>query len=127
MVICLGAGFFWACCFAVLWALLSWGCLVCLLAWLVTLGAFGPPSFEEGFQVQLLWQTLVASLATVLSVWHDVGSQYVDTLFLGAAAVPSSLLEFQVSVWAMLVGMPAVVGGVGCLLYRVGSLWYLMM
>ena len=57
-----------------------------------------------------------------------MGGRRVDALlFLGAAVVPSSLLEFQVSVWAMLVVWLVVVGVVGCLWDQLGFRWYLVM
>ena len=45
----------------------------------------------------------VASFTTFLSVVHDAGGCLAAAfLALGAGAVPSSLLEFHISVWAML-------------------------
>ena len=63
----------------------------------------GPPSCVDGFAVWELHRMLVASLAMFSFVQHIVGGQHEVVLLLVAVAVPTSLLESQISVSAMLV------------------------
>ena len=63
----------------------------------------GPLSCVDGFTVQELHQMLVALLTMFSFVWCVVGRWCEVVLFLVAALMPSSLLETQISVSAMLV------------------------
>ena len=65
--------------------------------------ASSPPSCVDGFTVQELHWMLVASLAMFFFVHHVGGGWCEVALFLAVALVPSSLLESQISVSAMLV------------------------
>ena len=74
--------------------------------------------------MQLLWCTLVVALSMFLSV-----GCWVDAVFhLGLAVGPSSLLELQLTVWAMVDGWLLVVCVVGCcFVCCLVCRWYLSM
>ena len=104
IVVCLIVDFFLDGCFIGLHVLALRGCVLRLSVRVIVSRVSGPPSLAEGFQVQLLLHRLMYSLTMFSSVHHDACARWVGAIFLGAAAMPSSLLEFQVSVWAMVVG-----------------------
>ena len=117
MVACLPAGFVVACSFVGLWALMPWGLLLCfLVAGLASQSFSRPPSWVEGFCMRLLQHTLVAAL----SMFSLVGLQVDASFHLGLVVGPSSLLQLQLMVWAMVVGCLVVVCVVGCLLVLFG-------
>ena len=99
MVVGLLAGFFVAC-----------GCQVFLVVGLVFRGFSGPPNWVGGFHEQLLRRTLVASLTMFSLMVHRETAVF----RLGLVDGSSSLLEFQVSVCAMVVGRFVEAAVVGC-------------
>ena len=99
MVVGLLVGFFIAC-----------GCQVFMEVGLVSHNFSGPPNWVGGFREQLRWCTLVALLMMFSLEVHRETAVF----RLGLVDGSSSLLEFQVSVCAMVVGRFVVAAVVRC-------------